>query len=169
MPWKQLDNYGAACFDYLWAEETSACGVYPDGKKGYVMAYLSSLQPAQQGAAWLLRARALVESTKNLQDNWNGYGSEAPNDVARSHAARALDLLAEMGFAPLNVGASAENGVGISFCQGARYALIEFYNEGDMGAVVSKGPGHADSWDVLPSELKKALEKIHDHIHGALA
>ena len=120
-----------------------------------------------QGVSWLSRSRKSLDSMGMLPDNWNGYGSVAPNRIALYYAAQILDVLAVMGFAPANVVPSADNGVGISFRKGERYALIESYNSGEMAAVLSLSAGLPEAWDVFPWTVKETLERIYEHIHGA--
>ena len=68
----------------------------------------------------------------NLSDNWNGYGSEAPNALSLHNAALFLDLLRFIGAWPESISASAEGGVALLFVRGNRSLLVEVYNDGGL-------------------------------------
>jgi hypothetical protein len=132
-----------------------------------VRSYLTSHYSAPR--SWLGHARKKLAELGHFPHNWNGYGSEAPNAVSLQQADGVLDVLAELDFSPTNLIASAENGVAFSFRLGERYAMIECFNSGEIAAAISSGLGHADSWDVSPSDLKETIETIYDHVHGRRA
>ncbi|MCY3022908.1 MAG: hypothetical protein NTW87_28350 [Planctomycetota bacterium] len=141
-------------FPAALSEQDAVCGDY--------------LEYVSQKRSWFAAAERALRDMREIKHNWNGYGSEAPNACALQNAEDVLDVLADEDFdlAPTNVVPSADNGVGISFRNGERYALIECYNTGEIAAVVSNGPGHADSWDVAPAELRQTIERFHDHLRG---
>ncbi|HEY3320468.1 MAG TPA: hypothetical protein VGP72_08380 [Planctomycetota bacterium] len=101
-----------------------------------------------------------------LRDGWNGRGSAAPNQVAITCAQEVLDKLSDLGLAPANVLPSVDEGVGISFSSGKRYALIECYNTGEIAAVISLDVEHVEAWDVTEASLTEAVEKINGHIRA---
>jgi hypothetical protein len=110
-----------------------------------------------------------LESLKELSDNWNGYGSARPNGTAIEAAREVLERLDEFGLKPVNVAASAEGGIGISFRRGARHALIECYNAGDRAGVCWEPSGPPQAWDIgrTDDELMDAIERIHDYLSAA--
>ena len=97
-----------------------------------------------------------------LSKNWDSYGAEPPNKIALNWAKETLIILSELELFPIQIGPSVENGVGISFMFGKKYADIECFNEGDILAVTSDRQGNPDVWEVEASTLgiKSAIEKI---------
>ena len=68
----------------------------------------------------------------SLERNWDSYGAEPPNDNAVQNATQVLDDLMKADILPNAVVPSAEGGVGIVFVRSARYADVEFLNEGEI-------------------------------------
>jgi hypothetical protein len=79
-----------------------------------------------------------------------------------------LELLLEINFTPNKITASVENGVGISFIQGEKYADIECFNTGEILAVTSDKQGNPNVWQVDDNldSIKSALEKIYVFIRN---
>ena len=69
---------------------------------------------------------------ESLGSNWDSYGAEPPSTSAIETTQRALRELERAGLLPNAVVASAEGGVGIVFVRSARYADVEFLNDGDI-------------------------------------
>ena len=68
----------------------------------------------------------------SLRRDWDSYGAEPPSANAIDNARKALEKLKEADIVPNAVVPSAEGGVGIVFVRFARYADVEFLNEGDI-------------------------------------
>ena len=68
----------------------------------------------------------------HLEDDWNGYGAEAPNERARSAAGEVLDLLDDLECSPSRIIASADGGISLVFLIPGGYVDIECCNEGDI-------------------------------------
>jgi hypothetical protein len=100
-----------------------------------------------------------VKNMRELPADWNGYGSEAPNQLAREIAQDIL-LVATNIVMPSRVAASAQGGVGICFYNGNKYADIECLNTGEVLAAISDRSGRPEVWQIGPTEYKGALEKI---------
>lgn len=94
-----------------------------------------------------------------LRDNWNGYGSERPNGLARE-AAEAVLLATPSVRIPDRIAASAQGGIGIFFYNREKYADIECFNNGEILGTTVTGNGEPDIWPFTSSEIKGALEKI---------
>jgi hypothetical protein len=105
-----------------------------------------------------------VEEMKSLQVDWNGYGSEAPNDFARDLAKQILLSAVRNAVVPNRVAPSAQGGVGICFYRGEKYADIECLNSGEILATLSDGTGRPEVWEVKPTESTGALERIGQYI-----
>jgi hypothetical protein len=104
-----------------------------------------------------------VDEMRWLQPDWNGYGSESPNEFARDLAKQIL-LSATNVAVPNRVAPSAQGGVGICFYRDNKYADVEFLNTGEILATTSDGTGRPQVWEVKPSEMKGALERIGQFI-----
>ncbi|NQU08600.1 MAG: hypothetical protein HQ583_08565 [Candidatus Abyssubacteria bacterium] len=107
----------------------------------------------------------------NLSDNWNGYGSEAPNEIALGTAENILHCLQQMeiDLEPDSVVPSAEDGIGIVFSNGNRQALIECSNEDEIVAVTYGKNTETQAWPVPNStiEIKETLNWINAYINGS--
>jgi hypothetical protein len=109
-----------------------------------------------------------LDRLKNLNDDWNGYGSAAPNYDAISTAQNIIDELREMDFVPENVASSSEGGVGISFLKGGKRALIECYNDGEIASITFEGEKEPTIWEISNGrlEIRNALDRIYEFING---
>jgi hypothetical protein len=112
--------------------------------------------------AWFLEGCQQLKKLAYLQENWDSYGAEPPNSVALGWAHQCLNILQTINFAPTKITPSVENGVGISFISGKKYADIECFNTGEVLAVTSDGQGNPIVWEVQPTNqgIKSALGKI---------
>jgi hypothetical protein len=106
-----------------------------------------------------------VEDTRSLCEDWNGYRSEPPSELARE-LAKGVVLTAASVIVPDRVAPSAQGGIGICFYRGNKYADIECFNTGEILATVSDGSGRPQIWEVKPREIRGALEKIGQHINS---
>lgn len=91
-----------------------------------------------RGRDSLAKFLADIESLRGLPHDWNGYGSERPNETAIYNARSVLMALAdsELALFPDRVVPSAEGGIAICFVADERYADIECFNSGDAAGVV---------------------------------
>jgi hypothetical protein len=106
------------------------------------------------------RLLSRVASMKRLGDNWNSYGSAAPNRLARFWARRALHELVRLNYAPSTVSASSDEGVAIFFYSNEKRASIECLNTGEILGVMSKGQEPPEVWPILPDHLTHATSRI---------
>lgn len=111
---------------------------------------------------WIAESYEKLKELSKLSTNWDSYGAEPPNDTALNWARETLKILSKIGFAPTRITPSVENGVGISFICGNKYADIECFNDGDIVAVISDGKGNPEVWEVEANnlEITSAIEKI---------
>lgn len=109
-----------------------------------------------------------LDGMKNMKDDWNGYGSLAPNSQALLNARLVFEGLqqSENVLTPSLLAPSAENGVGISFMSAERRALIECYNTGRIlmaeinGEKLNFVPIRADK-----QGIKRALERLYEFLN----
>ncbi|MFW6172586.1 MAG: hypothetical protein ACOC5T_02470 [Elusimicrobiota bacterium] len=107
-----------------------------------------------------------LKEIRALPDNYDGYGTAAPNDMAYLNAWDVLMVLDAIDFVPTKLMPSAEEGIGIFFAKGNRYGFVECYNEGGIGAAMSDRKGYRHIWEIgeTTEEIKDALETLRDFI-----
>jgi len=115
---------------------------------------------------WFIKYVSILEQLRKLPENWDSYGAEPPNLTALYWSKTVLELLLEINFPPNKITASVENGVGISFIQGEKYADIECFNTGEILAVTSDKQGNPNVWQVDDKldSIKSALKKIKIYV-----
>ena len=132
-------------------------GLGTDGPRGPADRYRDPSMRAFGDRSRLLdAAREELQGLRRLCDDWDGYGSEAPNDVALHHGRTMLTVLDACGRPPNQVSASAEGGVGLYLRTGDRYAIIECLNTGEIGALASDRHDHTECWDAIPHDPEDA-------------
>ena len=107
-------------------------------------------------------ARFRLNATKALTPDWDSYGADAPNALARDLAAKVLTRLEQASMPPALLIPSAEGGIAISFVEGMNRAEIEVYNTGEIMAATYSGQGDPAIWelDISESKLKSAIAAI---------
>jgi hypothetical protein len=126
-----------------------------------------SISPHTTKDRELLKAQLkVIEHLQRLPMGWDGCNAESPNKNSVIRAQSILVHLFRMKFLPDKVTPSVENGVGISFIQGDKYADIECFNTGEILAVTSDQQCPPQVWEVenSPQEITSALRKIRDFI-----
>jgi hypothetical protein len=118
--------------------------------------------------SWLRTFEAKLSSMIKLSNNWNGYGSAAPNRDAIRIAHEVIDILHAKGYEAHELSPSADGGIAISFLKGERYAFIECYNDGDVAAAVFQKQGEPETWDCgsSASQLTETIERIFAYLNG---
>lgn len=116
--------------------------------------------------SWISKFQNQLKSFRSLHDDWNGYGSLAPNSIALINSQTVLDILHKLNFPPIAMVPSAEEGVAISFAKGKRRAIIECYNDGNIAAAMYEIDREPSVWNVGISEedIKEAINRIYDFI-----
>jgi hypothetical protein len=130
--------------------------------------HFEGIGAARGAVSWISDFRQQLDEMRNLPDDWNGYGSAAPNAMAIRNSLEALYLLHEMDFPPSQLVPSAEEGVGISFASGERRAILECFNDGDIVVIRYEGDGCPETREIGSSveEIKESLLFIYDFIYG---
>ena len=118
--------------------------------------------------AWFLESIRTLEELGNLPTNWDSYGANPPNSTALVWGRTVLEVLLNMNFPPTRILPSVEEGVGICFISGKKYADIECFNTGEIVAVTSDGQGNPNVWEVNPDrkELKNSLDRIRVYLQS---
>lgn len=124
-----------------------------------------------QSDVWELKARIgaardRLTQTSMLQQGWDTYGAEPPNEMARVLAARVLALLEVAVLPPTRLLPSAEGGIALAFARGNGRAEIEIYNTGEIAAVAYSGDDEPTAWDLDESDaaIKSTIERIRVHL-----
>lgn len=73
-----------------------------------------------------------LDEMLNLEDDWNGYDSKAPNKKAISNAQTVLQAGLLENFLPTKIFPSYEDGVGITYVLNDKIIYIECYNDGEI-------------------------------------
>ncbi len=109
-----------------------------------------------------------LKSMRNLRDNWDGFGSTAPNAMALRVACDVLLALHEDALTPTEIGPSVEEGVTLSFVNGDRYAFLEIYNDGDIAVGYFEGDNDPKTYEFDDSfeQIKQASLKVLEFING---
>lgn len=117
---------------------------------------------------WVLDAFKRLVELAQLQDNWDSYGAEAPEEAAIGRMRRIINRIQRYNLVPSSIDASAEGGVCVSFRHGEKYADIECFNNGEVLAVTSLNEGDAEVWEIadLDLDLERALEKLCEFFWG---
>jgi hypothetical protein len=116
--------------------------------------------------SWIFKFQNQLKSLRSLKDDWNGYGSSAPNNIALRNSQTVLDILHRINFPPISIVPSAEDGIAISFAIGKSRAIIECYNDGNIAAAMYKIDSEPLVWNVGISEedIKESINQIYDFI-----
>jgi hypothetical protein len=111
-------------------------------------------------------ARRRLSTTVSLEHDWDTYGAESPNDLARTLAAKVLDVLEEGSLPPSRLIPSAEGGIAMSFVAGDNRGEIEIYNSGEIAAAIYSGQTEPTVWELKNSDiaLKNAIAQIRVHL-----
>lgn len=114
---------------------------------------------------WYSEAVKRLGSLRELASNWNGYGAEAPNEVALEAATLILTELGMVNLQPSRILPSAAGGVSICFFQSKKYAELECYNTGESVAIIKNTKTNwRDVWEV--DSPVDAVRKIKNFLDG---
>jgi len=108
---------------------------------------------------------AVIDSFRRLGNDWNGQGSEVPNNHAVFCSHRALETFHSFGLLPVRIAPSAEGGVGFVFGRGIKVATVEYLNSGEAVAVTSDGAGNITAWELKATKsLRTAANRIREFL-----
>ena len=93
-----------------------------------------------------------LDSLSALKDNWDTYGAEAPSAEAVNAAKNLIAALGKKDPKPYRVGPSARGGVAVTFANGTRSYMFEFFNDGDISSVWSDGRGNIDAEELVEGQ-----------------
>lgn len=107
-----------------------------------------------------------IDDLADLPPDWDSYGTKPPNSKAIERARHVLKLLFSEDLNPIDVIPSGEEGIGIAFVSGDKYADIEFLNNGNILAATSDDSDAIDVWALsfTDDHLTDTLERIRNHL-----
>lgn len=114
---------------------------------------------------WLRSFIKQLTQLSTLDDDWDSYGAEAPNQWAIYCAREILKNLSYEDFKPSSIDASVEGGVCISFQTISRYGDIECFNTGEVFAVISKNGEDTEVWEITEFQIAPAIKRIQSYLH----
>ncbi len=107
---------------------------------------LPSAQEINQRSLRIQKCLTQLEQTKNVKENWDSYGAPAPSLTAIQSAIPLITSCFSTDCIPDDIGAMVEGGITVSFMKNNKYAAVEFYNSGEVVALLSR-PINSDIWE----------------------
>lgn len=142
-----------AKLDVIYAHRTHSSRKYDGASK------------SGQQAECISDSKENLRALESLSNDWNGYGAEAPNQIALENARAVLESLGQVDLQPSRIIPSAAGGVSLCFFRPMKYAEIECYNSGESVAIIKDTRTNwRDIWDVesITQAVRKILEFLKD-------
>ena len=95
-----------------------------------------------------------------LAPGWDGRDAIPPNARAVSRARMVERALGGLELVPQQILPSEDGGIGFVFVNGDRYADIECFNTGRIGAIMRRGFREPTIWWPQLSSLDRTIERI---------
>lgn len=116
---------------------------------------------------WFSMSFAKLDALAKLAQNWDGCGTDSPNEKSVLWARRTVELLNEINLEPTGIVASAEGGIGICFARNNLYSDIECLNTGEILAITKDGStSRRTVWEMDPDDLKYEIGLVESFIRG---
>lgn len=112
---------------------------------------------------------AELDSLKNLSDGWDSYSAPAPAILAIENAKALVTEAASLDTELEHLEPSAMGGVGVTFSEGSRDVLIEFYNDGTAHALFSDDATEEMRTKAVPTHragYRKIIGEVRKHLYG---
>lgn len=125
------------------------------------------INPPKPKNYWYLDRILELRKIEKLECGWHANKEiDSPNSTSVFWADVALDILRVEDFSCDRVVASADEGVGICFVHGDKYADIEFFNTGEILAVTSSRNSEPFIWSVDPDPeaIRTTIQEICEYI-----
>lgn len=120
----------------------------------------STVSITDASVGWLPAELSKLFELQQLSDVWEEGGASRPNAWAIKVAGYVLSHLAARDFRPSHIDPSTNEGVCISFRNGARYADIECFNSGELVALTSLDDGATEVWELSAGQVGAALDRL---------
>lgn len=167
--------------DYLAADRRRHPAIYLEAPSSATIdpsrptdrAFLTALQDLASGAIYVQVEQAYnarldeLSRLRVLENGWDSYGSAPPTEAAISLATRSLEALKQFLAIPAAIRPSNEGGVGVCFTEGAKYAHIEFLNNGEAYAVMYGSSDDPQVWEITePGNAAAAWTRIRAYLQS---
>lgn len=119
-----------------------------------------------QSRVALERLTNVIADLRTISDGWDGECAPRPSNESLDLAWSALEQMYEYGLTPSGVVPSVEGGAAIAFVKNAKYAHLEFLNDGNVLTVAYEGDSTPDVHEYsqeLPGVIS-AIERIRSFI-----
>jgi len=126
--------------------------------------HLTSIIYIDEQKEWLKACTKQITKLLSLEDDWNSYGAEAPNQWTVDCARELLKSLASEDLEPSNINASAEGGICLSFKTKTHYSDIECFNTGEVFVVTSENGENTKVWEIQESEFGTTVNHIQSFL-----
>jgi hypothetical protein len=120
------------------------------------------IEPPKYEESPFLKFFGRINNLSKLKDDWNSYGSAAPNKTALFWAHRVLQELLRANFAPRAIKPSSDEGVGIVFISPDKHVTIECLNSGHIFVIDSNSSGQPRIQGITPDldHIKTAVTTL---------
>ena len=131
----------------------------------------TSVTVVEEPKEWLHDFVKQLTQLSTLDDDWDSYGAEAPNQWAINCAREVLKNLSSEDLKPSSIDASVEGGVCLSFQTKSHYGDIECFNSGEVFAVISKNGEDTEVWKIQDPlfRIAPAIKRIQSFIQSKLS
>ncbi|HEX3148544.1 MAG TPA: hypothetical protein VHR66_10700 [Gemmataceae bacterium] len=112
---------------------------------------------------------AVFSRLRQLQDGWDSYGAPAPSEKAIANAFTLVTEAINHGLAVDRAEPSAMGGVGITFSEGMREVVVEFYNADTAHALFSDDAADDARTAAVPTDgagYKWIIDEVQKHLDG---
>jgi hypothetical protein len=99
-----------------------------------------------------------------LRDNWDSYGAEAPSDRSIHAACQFVGTLGASLIFPSRAMPSSEGGIGLRFKHNQNRALLEFFNNGEVGLILYKSNGSVEDTPEKLGDSNSIALAIENHL-----
>jgi len=138
-------------------------------EKNSTQKYVTQFTPVtyvDEPKEWLQDSFKRLTELSKLNDDWDSYGAESPNNWTISQARDVLKNLSSEDLKPSSIDASVEGGICLSFQSGLRYSDIECFNSGEIFAVTSENGENTKVWEIMNLNLTSTINHIHNFIQS---
>jgi hypothetical protein len=136
-------------------------------------AFLAALSEAARGTVFFRLEQTYnarldeLSRLRSLERDWDSYGSAVPHESAISEAAKSLITLKGLQAMPDAIRPSNEGGVGVCFIEGAKYAHIEFSNNGEAFAMMYGPADDPQVWELAePVDIAATWTRIRAYLQS---
>ena len=143
-------------------------GLENNGGRPQVLPHLVNVQATQPLNSLddprLSKLLSQLAEISELEGDWDGLETEAPNSFAIGESIFILLQLEKCGFWPDRVVPSAEGGVGIVFLKNSKQADIEIFNSGETFAGIYPEDRVTEVWPVQHDDIEETVKQLREFL-----